>query len=186
LKLTTNTAFPESGDVRLRVDTPQPVVFTLSLRIPSWAVKAVDISVNGKSLGVGIPGSYYHLEREWKAGDQVSFTLPMGFRMSRYEGYDQIAGYPRYYLEYGPLLMALAGKPNIEHSIRVLNDPTQPSAWLKPVPGKPLHYQISTDEGYWRLREDEAWSPKAFEYMPYYEIPQDQEFTAFPVIQNHP
>ncbi|MGD0226039.1 MAG: beta-L-arabinofuranosidase domain-containing protein [Terriglobia bacterium] len=186
LKLTTTTAFPESGDVRLRVDTPQPVVFTLSLRIPSWAVKAVDISMNGKSLGVGIPGSYHHLEREWKGGEELSFILPMGFRMNRYEGYDQIAGYPRYYLEYGPLLMALAGSLNFEHSIRVLNDPTQPSAWLKPVPGKPLHYQISTDEGYWRLREDGAWSPKAFEYMPYYEIPQDQEFTAFPVIQNHP
>ena len=186
LKLTTTTAFPESGDVRLRVDSTQPVAFTLSLRIPSWAVKAVDISVNGKSIGAGIPGSYYHLEREWKGGDEISFTLPMGFRMNRYEGYDQIAGYPRYYLEYGPLLMALVGKLNIEHSIRIINDPTQPSAWLKQVPGKPLHYQISTDEGYWRLREDEAWSPKMFEYMPYYEIPPDQEFTAFPVIQNHP
>ena len=186
LKLTTTTTFPDSGDVRLRVDTPQPVVFTLSLRIPSWAVRAVDISVNGKSIGAGIPGGYCHLEREWRGGDEISFTLPMAFRMKRYEGYDQIAGYSRYYLEYGPLLMALAGKLNFEHSIRVLNDPTRPSAWLKPVPGKPLHYQISTDEGYWRLREDEAWLPKAFEYMPYYEIPQDQEFTAFPVIQNHP
>jgi DUF1680 family protein len=185
VRLTTTTAFPDSGDVRLRVDTPQPVVFTLSLRIPSWAVKAVDISVNGKLLGAGIPGSYYHLGREWKGGDEISFTLPMGFRMNRYEGYDQIAGYSRYYLEYGPLLMALVGKSNLEHSIRILNDPSQPSAWLKPVPRQPLHYQISTDEGYWRLREDEAWSQKAFEYMPYYEVPQNQEFTAFPVIQNH-
>jgi DUF1680 family protein len=186
LKLTTTTAFPESGDVRLRLDSTQPVAFTLSLRIPSWAVSAVDISVNGKSIGAGIPGSYYHLEREWKGGDEIMFTLPMGFRMNRYEGYDQIAGYPRYYLEYGPLLMALAGKLNFEHSTRIINDPAQPSTWLKPVPGKPLHYQISADEGYWRLREDEAWSPKMFEYMPYYEIPQDQEFTAFPVVQNHP
>jgi len=186
LKLTTATAFPESGDVTLKVDAPQPMVFTLSLRIPSWAVKAVEISVNGKPLRAGIPGSYCHLEREWKAGDQVSFNLPMGFRMSRYEGYDQIAGNPRYSLEYGPLQMALVGKFNFEHSIRILNDPTQPSAWLKPVPGKPLHYQISTDEGYWRVREDEAWSPRAFEYMPYYEVPQEQEFTAFPVIQKRP
>jgi len=185
LKLTTATAFPESGDVTLKVDAPQPMVFTLSLRIPSWAVKAVEISVNGKPLRAGIPGSYCHLEREWKAGDQVSFNLPMGFRMSRYEGYDQIAGNPRYSLEYGPLQMALVGKFNFEHSIRILNDPTQPSAWLKPVPGKPLHYQISTDEGYWRVREDEAWSPRAFEYMPYYEVPEQQGFTPFPVIQKH-
>jgi DUF1680 family protein len=186
LKLTTTTAFPEAGDVTLKVDTPQRAAFTLSLRIPSWAAKAVEISLNGKPVSAGIPGSYCHLEREWKPGDQVSFSLPMGFRMSRYEGYDQIAGYSRYYLEYGPLLMALVGKSNLEASIRILNDPTQPSAWLKPVAGKALHYQISTDKGYWALREDEAWAEKFFEYMPYFEVPQGQEFTAFPVIQNNP
>ena len=186
LKLTTTTTFPDAGDVRIKLDTPQRAAFTLSLRIPSWATKAVEISVNGKAVSAAIPGSYWHVEREWQAGDQVSFTLPMGFRMSRYEGYDQIAGYSRYYLEYGPLLMALTGKANLETSIRILNDPTQPSAWLKPVGGKPLHYQISVDKGYWTLREDEAWAEKAFEYMPYYDVPQDQEFTAFPVIQNKP
>ena len=36
------------------------------------------------------------------------------------------------------------------------------------------------------LREDEARSEKAFEYMPCYEVPQDREFTAFPVVQNNP
>ena len=186
LKLTAITAFPEAGDVTIKVDTPQAAAFTLSLRIPSWAVKAVEISLNGKPVSAGIPGSYCHLDREWQAGDQVSFTLPMGFRMSRYEGYDQIAGYRRYSLEYGPILMALVGKPNLEHSIRILNDPTQPAAWLKPVAAKPLHYQISTDKGYWVLREDEAWADRSLEYMPYYEVPQDREFTAFPVIQNNP
>jgi DUF1680 family protein len=186
LKLTTTTAFPEAGDVKIKVDTSQRATFTLSLRIPSWAAKAVEIFLNGKPVSAGIPGSYCHLEWEWKPGDQVSFNLPMRFRMSRYEGYDQIAGYSRYYLEYGPLLMALVGKSNLEPSIRILNDPTQPSAWLKPVAGKALHYQISTDKGYWALREDEAWAEKFFEYMPYYEVPQNQEFTAFPVIQNNP
>jgi DUF1680 family protein len=186
IKLITSTAFPESGDVGLKLDTPRPVRFTLSLRIPSWATQAVQVSVNGKPVAAGIPGSYCHLEREWHAGDQVSFTLPMGFRMSRYEGYDQIAGYSRYYLEYGPLLMALVGKPNIEHSIRITNDPAQPASWLKPLAGKALHYQISTDKGYWRLRQDEAWAEKYFEYVPYYEVQQEQEFTAFPVIQDKP
>jgi DUF1680 family protein len=183
VKLTTRTAFPEAGDVTLKVDAPERAAFRLSLRIPSWATQAVQVLVNGKPTAAGIPGSYCHLEREWQAGDEVSFRLPMGFRLSRYEGYDQIAGYSRYDLEYGPLLMVLVGKPNLEHSMRILNDPAQPSGWLKPVAGKALHYQISTDQGYWRLREDEAWAEKYFEYMPYYEVGLDQEFTAFPVIQ---
>ena len=116
--------------------------------------------------------------------DEISFSLPMDFRMKRYEGYDQIAGFPRYSLEYGPLLLALTGKFNFQQTIRMLNDPAQPSAWLIPVEGKPLHYQIAIERGYWALREDEAWSSKAFEYMPYYEIPPGQEFTAFPVVQH--
>ena len=184
VNLSTVTAFPEAGDVTLKVGAAQPVTFTLSVRIPSWATRAVEIRLNGKPLTAGIPGSYCHLERKWTSGDQVAFGLPMGFRMLRYEGYDQIAGLQRYSLEYGPLLLGLTGKFNIQQTIRILNDPAYPAAWLMPVEGKPLHYQIAIERGYWALREDEAWSPKAFEYMPYYEIPPDQEFTAFPVIQH--
>jgi hypothetical protein len=110
----------------------------------------------------------------------------MGFRMSRYEGYDKIVGYDRYSLEYGPLQMALVGKLLFEHCIRIFNDPTQPSAWLKPVPGKPLHFQISIGQGYLRFIEDEDVSVNPYEYMPYYEVPEQQEFTAFPVIQYRP
>ena len=183
-KLSTSTTFPEAGDVTLRVDAAKPALFTLSLRIPAWAGRAVEIRLNGKAFRAGIPGNYCHMEREWKPGDQLSFTLPMAFRMRRYEGYDQIAGYARYSLEYGPILLGLTGKFNFQDTIRILNDPAQPSAWLMPVPGKPLHYQVAIENGYWALREDEAWAAKAFEYMPYYEISPGHNFTAFPVVQH--
>ncbi len=183
LKLTTITRLPEAGDVTLKVEADTPVTFNLGLRIPLWTTRATEIRLNGKAVHAGIPGSYCHIEREWKPGDQISFSLAMGFRMNRYEGFDRVPGYSRYSLEYGPLLLGLAGKPNFENTIRILNDPSQPASWLIPVEGKPLHYQIGIEKGYWGLREDEAWSPKAFEYMPYYEIPVGQEFTAFPVIQ---
>ena len=184
IKLTATTAFPEAEEVTLKVGIGRPEIFTLSLRIPSWTLGAVEIRLNGKPIGAGIPGSYCHLNREWRPGDQLSFNLPMGFRMEEYKGFDQIAGYPRYSLEYGPLLLGLTGKFNFEHTIRFSNDPARPAAWLMPVSGKPLHYQISIEKGYWGLRDDEAWSPNAFEYMPYYEIPLGQEFTAFPIVQH--
>lgn len=183
LKLATITHFPEAGDVTLKVEADTPVTFNLSLRIPSWTTRAAEIRLNGKAFHAGTPGSYCHIEREWKPGDQISFNLAMGFRMNRYEGIDQVPGYSRYSLEYGPLLLGLAGKSNFENTIRILNDPAQPDKWLIPVEGKPLHYQIGIERGYWGLREDEAWSPKAYEYMPYYDIPIGQEFTAFPVVQ---
>lgn len=186
LKLTTATTFPAGGDVGITIHAPRPVSFRLSLRIPSWAARVVEIHLNGKSLAAGIPGSYCHLEREWKPGDRLSFTLSMEFRMKRYEGYDQIAGHSRYSLEYGPVLLALTGKFNYQQTIRILNDPKQPASWLMPVPEQPLHYQIAIENGYWTLRENEGWSRKAFEYEPVYELKPRQDFTVFPVIQNEP
>jgi hypothetical protein len=183
VKLTTVTSFPESGDVTVRIDAARPASFRLSLRMPSWATQAVDVRLNGRSFRAGIPGSYCHMDREWRPGDELSFHLPMAFKMNRYDGYDQIAGFQRYSLEFGPILLGLAGKFNFERTIRILNDPARPGSWLMPVPGKPMHYQIAIEKGYWGLREDEAWSPKAFEYMPYYDIPVGQDFTVFPVIQ---
>ncbi len=183
-RLRTTTAFPEDGDVTLELEAAGPARFTVSLRIPGWADRAVEIRLNGAGFRAGIPGGYCHMEREWKPGDRLSFRLPMTFRMRRYEGYDQIAGYPRYSLEYGPVLLALAGKFNFQQTIRILNDPGRLPAWLMPVQGKPLHYQVAIENGYWALREDEAWSSKAFEYMPYYDIPPGQSFTAFPVVQH--
>ncbi len=184
VRLVNLTAFPESGEVSLQIECARPVMFKLSLRIPGWATQAVEISLNGKSIRAGIPGSFCHLEREWKPGDRVSFNLPMSFRMKLYEGYEQIAGYSRYSLEYGPLLLGLTGKFNFQQTTRILNDPAHPSKWLIPLSGKPLHFQVAIEKGYWGLREDEAWSPKAFEYMPYHEIPEGEEFTVFPVIQS--
>jgi DUF1680 family protein len=184
VRLTSVTSLPEAGEVKLRVGSERPVAFRMSLRIPTWTTNAVEIRLNGQALEAGIPGSYCHIDREWRPGDQVSFSLPMSFRMNRYDGYDQVPGYTRYSIEYGPLLLALSGKFNFERVTRILNDPSRPEKWLMPVEGKPLHYHIAIENGYWALREDEAWSPKAFEYMPYFEIPVGQEFTAFPVVQN--
>ena len=183
-RLTSSTSFPEAGEVTLKLDAAKPAAFRVSLRIPSWASRAVEIRLNGNVLAAGIPGHYCHLDREWRPGDRLSFNLPMTFRMKRYDGYDQIAGLQRYSLEYGPVLLGLAGKFNFQRTIRILNDPAHASEWLMPVAGKPLHFQISIEKGYWALREDEAWSAKTFEYMPYYEIPPGQEFTAFPVVQH--
>ncbi len=183
ITLVDKTAFPYDGNVELNLHCSQSASFRMSLRIPSYAANPVEIFVNGKPAGAGIPGHYLHLDRSWRDGDSVRFQISMELKIHRYEGYDQIPGYDRYWLERGPALLALQGKFNLPGGIRILNDAGSPASWLMPVPDRPLHYRIAIEKGYWGLREDEAWSEKFFEYLPYWEIPLDQPFTVFPVIQ---
>jgi len=183
VKLRNKTSFPENDSVSLEISTPKPVIFNLSLRIPSYLQGIVDIKVNGKNIGAAIPGTYQHLRRTWKDGDKVTLVLPLNLKLTKYVGFDQISGFNRYSLEYGPVLLGLTGKFNFNNCTRVSNDPNEIKKWLDPVPGKPLHYRIKVDSGVWNLREDEAWSSRFFEYKPYYDIGPGEEFTVFPIIQ---
>jgi DUF1680 family protein len=183
VRLTTSTTFPEGEDVRMALDTTGRAPLRISLRIPGWVSGAVEVQLNGKTVAAGLPGSYVHLDRAWKAGDELALRLPRKFRLRRYEGYDQVAGHSRYALEHGPILLALTGKVNFQQTMRLISDPARLPDWLKPVAENPLHFRILTDRSDWTLREDEGWSPRSFEYMPYYDVPAGQAFTVFPVIE---
>ncbi len=166
--LLTQTEQPTGGGVNIRVALPSPQSFTLRLRIPAWATSEVAIYVNGERETTGTPGSYCAITRAWSDRDTISFTLPMGFRVTRYSGGDAIPGLDRYAIEYGPLLLGLVGSLDFRGKyIKINHDPVDPSAWLVPVAGKPCHFAVRNKPGY--------------EYMPYYEI-QDQTFTCYPVI----
>jgi DUF1680 family protein len=184
IKLKTNTSFPEGKKVMLEFIASKPVDLDLALRIPAYVSGVVTIYLNGQSIGSGIAGSYKHIKRTWKSGDKISFDLNLDFKLSAYTGFDQIDGFNRYSLEYGPVLLALKGKFNFKDiCIRILNNPKEVGKWLSTVPGKPLHFRIKVDAGDWNLRENEGWGDSYFEYVPYYEIGLNEQFTVFPIIQ---
>ena len=103
------TEFPFDQQVSLRVATEKPVNFVIHVRVPSWAAADMPIAVDGQTVAVGKAGTYQAIERIWTDGDTISFKLPVDFRITRYTGFDQIAGHERYAIEYGPLLMAAVG-----------------------------------------------------------------------------
>ncbi|MCX7886439.1 MAG: glycoside hydrolase family 127 protein [Verrucomicrobiae bacterium] len=75
------TDYPNSGRVHIRLAPEKPAVFSLRLRIPSWAPKA-SVVVNGQSAsGVARPGSFLEIRRRWKAGDEVLLDMPMQWRL---------------------------------------------------------------------------------------------------------
>jgi uncharacterized protein len=81
LSIRQETDYPNSGRIQLRLDTARPVKFPLQLRIPAWARGAI-ISVNSEPApGAVKAGTFFAVNREWKAGDQVLLDLPMPWRL---------------------------------------------------------------------------------------------------------
>jgi DUF1680 family protein len=158
------TQFPYDDKVQLTISTETPVETKIRIRIPSWAAKKIPVSINGKLIAHGNPGTYLTLNRQWKEGDKISFSLPMNFRMTEYVG-EEKAYFGKYALEYGPLLMAYVSMKGEKEKFSLPVSPDKLLKNLKPVPGKSLHYSVGN------ITE--------FEFMPYFEV-QDEVFSCFP------
>jgi len=167
LKLKMETAFPLQPEVRLSLKVSSPAKAKLRLRVPSWAAAKMPILVNGIKVATGKPGSYAVLDRTWADGDTITFSLPMAFKLTRYEGAERVAGQERYALEYGPILLAVVGSVDEKLGATLASSPGNLVKQLAPKPGQPLHFTIAGDA--------------AHEYLPYWQV-TDQVFTCYPVL----
>jgi DUF1680 family protein len=164
------TAFPESPEVRLQWLLKSPAKTKIRIRVPYWATKPMEIYVNGKKQATGNPGAYITLERRWKNRDEISFTLPMGFRLTKYAGIEgDFQEKNAFALEYGPILMAVIGKSIQKGMANVPLTETELLKNLKPIAGKPLHFTINDE----------------LEYIPYYDVRGEllDAFTCYPFLK---
>ncbi|HVU46376.1 MAG TPA: beta-L-arabinofuranosidase domain-containing protein [Terracidiphilus sp.] len=160
--------FPYKPDITLTITASHPAQAKIRVRIPSWAASQVELRVNEQTAATGRPGTYVTLDRTWSTGDTIRFTLPMKFKLTRYEGLDQIEGHHRYALEYGPILMALIGSDSAmlkaaDAAPEAILDRLQQDSF------RPLHFNI---DGY-----------AQFKYVPYWQV-VSEPFTCFPVIDH--
>ena len=158
VRLTCRTQMPDNGRVSIRIDEAE-APFTLKVRIPRWAAKPVVISVNGAPALTAEPG---YAALTVCAGDEITFTLPMTFKVTKYTGNEELVGKERYAVEYGPLLYAAMG-PSVVH---VAWDVKHPAKWLKKIPGA-RKFRIAGDS--------------AHEYWAYIDI-HDEPFSVYPVV----
>jgi len=167
IELTMATEFPLRPNVELRLAAARPVPAKIRVRVPCWAAARMPIRVNGATVAIGRAGTYVALDRTWKDGDTISFTLPMDFRLTAYTGQERVAGQERFALEYGPILLALVGEVDAKGEARIPIAEADLTHFLQPKPGQLLHFAIAGHPQY--------------EYMPYWEI-GDQPFTCYPVM----
>jgi DUF1680 family protein len=171
-KLEQHTDFPVKPEVRLKITPGKASKAKIHIRIPGWAARPMDIFVNGKKQATGMPGTYIVLDRQWKNKDEIRFTLPMEFRLTKYTGIE--AGFKdAYALEYGPLLMAVVGESIKKGEINIPLSTTELTGKLKPVAGNPLHFTIDDGTG------------RKLKYIPYYEVKGEllDIFTCYPVFE---
>lgn len=169
VSVTMKGKFPFDPKVTLNLAVPQPTTMKLRVRVPAWASSDMPICINGQQVAVGKAGSYTVLDRTWSDGDTVAFTLPMDFRITRYTGIEKIVGHERYALEYGPILLAVAGPLDASSTATILQRPEDVRQWLKPKADRPLCFAIDGDA--------------AHEYMPYWLLPDQTPFSVYPIIE---
>ncbi|MGH7593641.1 MAG: glycoside hydrolase family 127 protein, partial [Gemmatimonadales bacterium] len=82
VRVVQTTSFPQEPETHLTVHVARPTMLALRLRVPYWATQGAAVKVNGRSVRIAAtPSSYAVIERNWKDGDQVVFSMPMSLHI---------------------------------------------------------------------------------------------------------
>lgn len=99
VRLTVDSHYPASGNVRISVCVSEPAAFPISLHIPAFA-KGASAAVGGEIL-TAKEGEFLTINRQWHDGDEILLTLPMPVHIA--PAYHQAVSVTR-----GPLAFAYA------------------------------------------------------------------------------
>ena len=149
------TKFPAEDVITLTVNTKKSQKLDLKVRVPYWATKGAEVTINGKKHKVeSSPESYLTLSRQWKDGDKITVRLPMSLHLRPARDKKDLVT-----IMYGPSVLAgelgSEGMPKDVSSNQsahsgapdppvpvLLVDPSKPlSSWLKRVPGETLRFK---------------------------------------------
>jgi DUF1680 family protein len=104
-EISQDTDFPRDDRTRLTVDGSGPL--DIKLRVPGWAKKGFNVSINGVPQAVDAePGTYLTLSRSWSPGDVIDIQMPFSIRVER-----AIDRPDTQSIFWGPTLMPILGNP---------------------------------------------------------------------------
>ena len=99
--VTQETNFPNEGSSTLTIG--KTGTYAIAIRHPAWAGKDFDVKVNGKKFKCETAqgmACFVTINRNWKAGDTITITIPMELHYETCPNYtDYIA------FKYGPILL---------------------------------------------------------------------------------
>jgi DUF1680 family protein len=134
LTVTTETAYPHSGAVRLRIDAAPEQARRLSLRIPAWSRGGARLTIDGAETTVPAADEVAVIERVFSPGEEITLELDLRPRfVGAHHRLDASRGSVA--LERGPLVYALENEDQ-EGGVTVDDAAVDPAA--VPEPGAPL------------------------------------------------
>ncbi|RYY25971.1 MAG: hypothetical protein EOO04_11155, partial [Chitinophagaceae bacterium] len=131
------TSFPKEDNTRLTVKGNGK--FDLNVRVPGWATRGFQVTINGKEQKVkATPGSYLKINRTWKNGDVIELKMPFQFHLDPVMDQQNIAS-----LFYGPILLA-AQEPEARKDWRKVS--LDANDISKSIKGDPQQLQFTIDD----------------------------------------
>jgi DUF1680 family protein len=174
------TSYPFDGQIKLRIHPERAASFGVRIRIPSWAGR-IEASLSGASIpGVGA-GEFLTLNREWRAGDELTLSIGMQPRVHQRASQSlqesrapdgspvvqEVMHYDYLALTYGPLVFAttlidghkstetlLMRRDSLEQSVEVVSSERGPELRLRSQGRDPLTFTPYFATG---GRQDGAW-----------------------------
>jgi hypothetical protein len=113
------------------------------VRVPVWATKGPNqLQLNGSPIQQTLtPGTYAKISRQWAAGDSLTATFPMSFRVQPINDnrpdYSHINAF-----FYGPMLLA-----GLTNSASLVGDIKNLDNWITRSPGSALSFVAHTQYG---------------------------------------
>jgi DUF1680 family protein len=104
------TAYPNSGEVKLAFACSEPVEFAFRFRTPRWAERIECAVSSAPCTPMTSPLGYAEIKRVWKSGDVLTITMPMDWRFVR----GRMIQEGRVALMRGPVLFTFSEKLNAE------------------------------------------------------------------------
>ncbi|MCP5110300.1 MAG: hypothetical protein GY953_05650, partial [bacterium] len=135
--ITTETAYPFRGTVRMRMGIEHPETFPLYLRIPGWCPE-LKVAVNGEETTIrDKSGQLVRLGRRWQDGDEVAVDFTMPVSATQWPRNASVT------IDRGPL----------SYSVRIRENwsklPDSPPEWPRwqVTPSSPWNYGLAIDPG---------------------------------------
>jgi DUF1680 family protein len=121
------TDFPWDGKVSLQLKPAKATEFAIHLRIPGWVrgepvpgelyrfleenTSDLLVFVNGEPADFEVENGYAVLERQWKAGDQITYEMPMEVKEIKSRP-EVLANTDKIAIQRGPLVYCVEGADN--------------------------------------------------------------------------
>lgn len=149
VRLVTETDYPRTGKLLVRIEATGGKRFPIRFRIPGWSTHSRVVSAGDTMAAT--PGSYVPIEREWKAGDMVELDFDLSTRLVSPPLGTPAAGRGFRALTRGPLVLArdrrLGGDLHEGVEIKADEKLTVEASPMEPIPGSWVRSSIPTQQG---------------------------------------